>query len=168
MGGSVRRDGEAARIGTEGQRVPTSETLGSPSMTRNELMNEKKKVSILVGICSGQGLEERRNAVRDSWLRHPQKGVECLFFIGGEAAEEERGDTVGLDAPDTYNGLPAKVLAFFRYGLEHYDFDWIFKCDDDTYLDLSRLPELADSRYGLIGDVLLGERKAPSGGYYSL
>ena len=133
-------------------------------MTRNELMNEKKKVSILVGICSGQGLEERRNAVRDSWLRHPQEGVECLFFIGGEAAEEERGDTVGLDAPDTYNGLPAKVLAFFRYGLEHYDFDWIFKCDDDTYLDLSRLPELADSRYGLIGDALLGERKAPSGG----
>ncbi|OLA87900.1 hypothetical protein [Akkermansia sp. 54_46] len=54
-------------------------------------MNEKKKVSILVGICSGQGLEERRNAVRDSWLRHPQEGVECLFFIGGEAAEEETG-----------------------------------------------------------------------------
>ena len=59
-------------------------------MTRNELMNEKKKVSILVGICSGQGLEERRNAVRDSWLRHPQEGVECRFFIGGEAAEEEK------------------------------------------------------------------------------
>lgn len=50
-------------------------------------MNEKKKVSILVGICSARGLEERRNAVRDSWLRHPQEGVECLFFIGGEVAK---------------------------------------------------------------------------------
>ena len=127
-------------------------------------MNKKKKVSILVGICSAQKLTERRDAVRDSWLKRPQEGIACRFFIGGEVAQEERGDTVGLDAPDSYNDLPAKVLAFLRYGLEHYDFDWIFKCDDDTYVDLSRLPELVNARYGLIGDALLGERQAPSGG----
>lgn len=124
----------------------------------------RKRADILVGICSALKCRERRDAVRESWLRHPQEGVECLFFIGGKVPAQERGDTVGLDAPDTYNELPAKVLAFFRYALAHYDFRWLFKCDDDTYLDLARLPGLADESYGIVGDVSLEQRNAPSGG----
>lgn len=126
--------------------------------------HERKTVKILVGICSAQGCYERRKAVRETWLKHPQEGIKCLFFLGGEVPEQECCDTVGLDAPDTYQTLPAKVLAFFRYALENYDFDWLFKCDDDTYLDLSRLPELADDRYGIVGDMLLARRSTPSGG----
>lgn len=137
---------------------------GTPAERVAGDIQERKKVSILVGICSGQGYGERRDAVRDTWLKHPQDGIKCLFFLGGEVPERERGDTVGLGAPDSYNGLPAKVLAFFRYALENYDFDWLFKCHDDTYLDLSRLLELADSRYGLVGNVLLERRGAASGG----
>lgn len=125
---------------------------------------KKKKVCILAGICSAQGLELRRNAVRETWLKRRQAGIECLFFLGGEVAAHERHDTVGLDAPDTYHELPAKVLAFYRYGLEHYDFGWIYKCDDDTYVDLARLAGLVNAQYGMIGDLLLGERQAPSGG----
>lgn len=123
----------------------------------------KKKCSILVGICSAQGYVARRAAVRSTWLSHAHAGIECLFFVGGGIPFGEI-DTVGLDSPDSYGALPAKVLAFFRYALENYDFDWLFKCDDDTYLDLSRLSELADSRYGIVGDVLLAQRNAPSGG----
>ena len=119
---------------------------------------------ILVGICSSQGYSGRRDAVRQTWLSRPHPDVECLFFLGGEVPERERADTVGLDAPDTYNALPQKILAFLRYALDHHDFDWLFKCDDDTYLDLSRLPDLADDRYGITGDTLLATRRAPSGG----
>nr|WP_284709724.1 hypothetical protein [Akkermansia sp. B2-R-115] len=124
----------------------------------------RRDVFLVVGICSAQSCAGRRQAVRETWLRHPREGVECLFFLGGDVPAGEEGDTVGLDAPDSYNDLPAKVLAFFRYALEYYDFEWLFKCDDDTYLDLSRLPELADSRYGMIGDVSVEQRGAPSGG----
>lgn len=142
--------------------APSPEKEGA--LEREEEKSARKKASILVGICSGHGYYERRKAVRDTWLTHPQEGITCLFFLGGEVPERELSDTVGLDAPDDYLSLPAKVLAFFRYALENYDFDWLFKCDDDTYLDLSRLPELADARYGLVGDVLLGRRGSPSGG----
>lgn len=47
--------------------------------------------------------------------------------------------------------------------VEHYDFDWIYKCDD-TDVDLARLAGLVNAQYGMIGDLLLGERLAPSGG----
>lgn len=125
---------------------------------------ERRKVPILVGICSAQGYYERRKTVRDTWFKHPQEGVECLFFLGGDVPEREKKDTIGLDTNDSYHCLPEKVLAFFKYALEHYEFDWLFKCDEDTYLDLSRLPELVDTHYGIIGDISLEKRHSPSGG----
>lgn len=125
----------------------------------------KKKVNIIVGICSWMGALEKREAVRNTWLRHPAKGIECLFFIGGKRVPAgEKKDMVVLDVPDGYNELPAKVMAFFRYALDHYDFEWLFKCDDDTYLDLTRLASVADSDYDLIGDALVVIRQSPSGG----
>ena len=42
------------------------------------------------------------------------------------------------------------VMAFYQYALEHYDFDWLFKCDDDTWLALDRLESLCDGRYDLV------------------
>ena len=45
-----------------------------------------------------------------------------------------------------------------QYALEHYDFDWLFKCDDDTWLALDRLESLCDGRYDLVGDMSLADR----------
>lgn len=124
----------------------------------------KKKISLLVGICSAQGYENRRNTLRDTWLKRPQEGVECFFFLGGPVPEEEKEDCISLPAPDSYEELPLKILEFFKYALEHYDFDWLFKCDDDTYVALDRLRDLPDNRYSIIGDISLKNRLAPSGG----
>ena len=54
---------------------------------------------------------------------------------------------MALWVEDDYRHLPAKGLAFYQYALEHYDFDWLFKCDDDTWLALDRLESLCDGRY---------------------
>ena len=125
----------------------------------------KKKTNIVVGICSCHGTGDKRKAVRSTWLAHPAQNVECMFFVGGNRVPEgEEEDTVGLDAPDGYNELPAKVKSFFRYALENYEFEWLFKCDDDTYLELSRLTSLIDEDYDLIGDAMVALRNSPSGG----
>lgn len=124
----------------------------------------KRKTRILVGICSCQTARPRRDAVRETWLTAPAPGVTCRFFLGGDVPQDEQADTIGLDTPDTYHSLPAKVLAFFRYALDHYDFDWLFKCDDDTYLRQDRLDSLCREEYGLVGNCLLAQRSSPSGG----
>lgn len=43
----------------------------------------RKKVNVLVGICSCTGAANRRKACRETWLSHPQEGVECRFSWGG-------------------------------------------------------------------------------------
>ena len=95
----------------------------------------RKKVNILVGICSCTGAANRRKACRETWLSHPQEGVECRFFLGRRTPLPNEPDVVALWVEDDYRHLPAKGLAFYQYALEHYDFDWLFKCDDDTARD---------------------------------
>jgi hypothetical protein len=96
--------------------------------------------------------------------------IACFFFVG---VDPENGiskskvlsnDIVELAISDTYDDLPQKVLGFFRWALENSDFEWLFKCDDDTYLDLERLGELPITNVDLIGDESLEQRGAPSGG----
>lgn len=126
---------------------------------------KKKKIHILVGICSCVSAKEKRNAVRDTWLQHQEKGIKCQFFVGGTVPlADEKKDTVVLNVPDGYDELPEKVRAFMLYALANYDFDWLFKCDDDTYLRLDRLAELADPQYDLIGDAMVERRLSPGGG----
>ncbi len=128
----------------------------------------KQHCSILVGICSGRNYYERRQACRETWLSRPASDIACTFFIGvsdGEPEPDEWSeDMLVLPAPDDYNHLPAKVVAFFRHALEHYDFQWLFKCDDDTYIDLSRLPSLPQEGMDHMGNRMYEHRNEVSGG----
>ena len=122
---------------------------------------------ILVGICSSHAHPERRQACRDTWLKNSAEDVSSLFFVGlndGQSSPMKEQDTLELEAPDTYHELPEKVLNFFQWALDHSNFQWLFKCDDDTYLNLHRLKTLPDPSYDLIGDDSVRTRGAPSGG----
>jgi hypothetical protein len=124
----------------------------------------REKAHILVAICSHGGGRERREAVRRTWLSRPAKGVSHFFFVGRGADVTGENDVVVLDVDDGYGCLPLKVREAFSYALRHYDADWLFKCDDDTYVVLDRLSSIPSSRYDLIGDESVDTRGAPSGG----
>lgn len=120
---------------------------------------------ILVGVCSCRKNEERRRAIRETWASRAPAGIEVVFFVGeGPEPIEAVADVVVVAAPDDYGHLPAKVLAFFRHSLDACGFDWLFKCDDDTYVALGRLGQLATRGQDLIGNEFLTERGSPSGG----
>lgn len=119
---------------------------------------------ILVGICSCAAYRDKRDAGRESWLTRPAAGVETLFFIGGGTTTDDEPDMVVLDCDDSYDHLPEKVLAFFARALATSDFEWLFKCDDDTYVALERLDQLIRPGYEMVGNVFIDTRGAPSGG----
>lgn len=135
-----------------------------PAHVAPPAVGEKFRCYILVGICSCLTADARRAACRETWLSCPQPGIECRFFLGRREPIPAEPDVVPLWVPDDYEHLPAKGLAFYRWALLHSDFDWLFKCDDDTYLALDRLPSLCDAQFDLIGDMSVEHRGFPSGG----
>jgi hypothetical protein len=97
---------------------------------------------ILVGVCS--------HGKRETWMRFPAENVRVVFFSGKKDVDEE--DVVVLACPDDYASLPSKVQAFFRYAIEHEQFDYLFKCDDDTYVVQGRLALLVSTKAEVVGD----------------
>jgi hypothetical protein len=83
-------------------------------------------------------------------LRRLPQGADALFFVGqGPPPAEER--LIQLAVQDDYLSLPRKVQALCRFALEHYEFDYLFKCDDDTYVSIERLFDLLKERAQYIG-----------------
>jgi hypothetical protein len=116
---------------------------------------------ILVAICSCDKYFAKRQAVRQTWLTQKAEGIDARFFIGAVAAPLEE-DMISLPVDDGYNHLPLKMKALYAYALRHFDFQWLFKCDDDTYLKLERLRSLTE-----IGAEFIGTEFSHGVGYAS-
>ncbi len=119
---------------------------------------------ILIGITSCRKHKERRDACRATWLSRPVDGIRPVFFVGGGVPLPDEPDTITLDCPDTYEALPAKIRAFFEHALQHESFDWLFKCDDDTYVAQDRLHDLTVGSHELAGNAEFLDTKGYASG----
>ena len=123
---------------------------------------------ILIAVCSCRAYHAKRQVVRDTWMKSLPPGIRAVFFVGDGEGEVEDDVFVVEGAPDDYDHLPAKVRAFFGQALADPDigaFDWLFKCDDDTYIAADRLIGLTRLGYEHVGDAeFTPTRRAASGG----
>lgn len=119
---------------------------------------------ILIGVTSCRKHKERRDACRATWMASPIDGIRPVFFVGGGTPLPDEPDTIALACPDTYEALPAKIRAFFDHALEHESFDWLFKCDDDTYVAQNRLHELTVGSHELAGNAEFLDTKGYASG----
>lgn len=113
---------------------------------------EKKQCELVVLIQSCRKFVNRRNNCRQTWLTHVPEGVEYFFGVGDKSATEvtpikNEPHVLAFPCADDYSGLREKTLAMLQYAVDHYDFRYLFKCDDDTYVALDRLLKLANE-YG--------------------
>ncbi|MGA7392940.1 MAG: nucleotidyltransferase family protein [Terrimicrobiaceae bacterium] len=135
------------------------------------------RARILIGICSCVKNHGKRRAVRETWGRQiphwdslkkrtfgraPAGATGATFFVGNGGAVREEGLIV-VDEGDEYWDLMRKVHAFFKIALEDHDFDWLFKCDDDTYVAVERLRDLTEGAHEHAGNGV-NKRGAASGG----
>ncbi|MBI4335972.1 MAG: radical SAM protein [Candidatus Omnitrophica bacterium] len=108
---------------------------------------------LLIGVLSCDKYRRKADAIRQTWLRDCRGfGVKALFLIGRPGRRPEiSGDKLYLDCGDSYLDLPYKTAAFLKYAHKNLDFDYIFKCDDDTYVDIKTLLNLPYAMYEYFG-----------------
>ena len=127
------------------------------------LSGGKAKAHILVGVCSCAGAEARRAGIRGTWFKRLPREMMAVFLMGAGSARRE-ADVVRLPVQDEYSTLPQKVQAFCRHALEHYEFEYLFKCDDDTYVCAERLLVLAQTGAEYVGSAAWAAQGYASGG----
>lgn len=121
--------------------------------------------TILIGALSGWKYANRRQQCQTYWLpnvRHT--GMDAVFLMGDPRVADpiRNGDLLSLPCPDDYNSLPQRTLWFCRWAITQPNWDYLFKCDDDTYIDARRL-----ANYDLAGRDYIGAEWRPGVGYGS-
>ncbi|QNN24324.1 hypothetical protein HED60_19290 [Planctomycetales bacterium ZRK34] len=97
----------------------------------------------MIAVATCQKYRERVEGCRSSWLSLWGHCCDYLFFQGGET-ESLSGDILTLTVADTYAALPQKTYALLRYVADNDLCDYLFKCDDDSFV---HIPRLLDSGY---------------------
>lgn len=111
-------------------------------------------VKLLVLVTSSPSNSGLRGTIRQTWLSEAKnnKNVKYFFVIGDrnlnskqtyDLAEEksQNNDLMVLPVFDSYATLTNKILKSYEYSLKNYRFDYLLKCDDDTFVDLKRMLE---------------------------
>ena len=111
---------------------------------------------LLVLVISGVTGADRRKAVRNTWIketRRLQPKVDTRFVIGTDGLSNEDlislrveqgwfGDLVFLrDVHDNYHNLTRKVRNAYVWLVQHAEFSYVLKTDDDTFIAVKPLLE---------------------------
>lgn len=141
-----------------------------PGVVRSEEISAcRPRVRILVGVGSCAADSYRRQVCRDTWMSHLCVGIDCRFFLERRHPLVDEPDVVTLWERDDCGSLWDKRLAFYAWALDHYDFEWLCLCGDDTYLALMRLDSLCLPEFDVVeGESLQGCGEAGSGSYCCL
>ena len=107
---------------------------------------------VVIAILTCERNRARVEGVRASWLRHVPDSYRVLFVFGrpGQASALE-GDCVYLDCPEAYEHLPEKMHKLLAFAVANLEFDFLFKTDYDTFLDLERFIAFDKGQAGYIG-----------------
>lgn len=87
---------------------------------------------------------DKTQAVRETWASQlTQYGFRYLFLIGEPelAYSEVRGDTLYVPCRDDYESLLLKLAFGYKFIYQHFNCDYVYKIDDDTYPNLNMLVE---------------------------
>lgn len=108
-------------------------------------MKNKSKFRLVILILSSPDNLERRATIRKTWLAQKQADVKHLFVIGTlnilpeqrvtlQSEKHKFNDILLLSRlPDSYATLTKKVLYAFKEVYEYYEFNFLMKCDDDSF-----------------------------------
>ncbi len=117
------------------------------------------KLLLAVTACHLPGDRAKVQAQRDTWVKDVE-GMDVRFFLGKGGSEIVQ-DEVMLDCGDGYADLPEKVRLMCKWALDH-GYDYIFKCDSDTYVQPQRLLKALP-----VGHDYCGRLRGPSGTWKS-
>lgn len=95
----------------------------------------------LIGVFSSPKYTARYDACNATWLEDARNAGQRYIVVSAGKTQETLPWRLWVDAPDTYEHLPQQVSAWIKWCLGQNGWDYLFKCDDDTYVSIPRFAE---------------------------
>jgi Galactosyltransferase len=94
---------------------------------------------IIIGMVSCVAYADRRQACELFWAKNLREshGITVMHIVADIKQEEDfkliDQNILSVKCSDGYGYLPYKTAMFYKWVNENREFDYILKCDDDTY-----------------------------------
>jgi hypothetical protein len=114
-------------------------------------------MKILTTILTCSGTQKRANACLDTWVQDLKPPHDYVFY--GDKAQSQSMDKTWNCTPDAgecRGRLPEKTYKMLNKSLD-YEWDFLFKCDDDTFVNFDKLIEFLNT-YDHSQDLYIGHR----------
>jgi glycosyltransferase involved in cell wall biosynthesis len=103
---------------------------------------ERFDYKIAIGILTCNRNTSRISIIRETWVNELKKHHIPYYFIIGNPELNScklEGDTIFVPCPDDYESLPKKMFYFYNYIFENTNYDFVYKIDDDCFLNVDDL-----------------------------
>lgn len=114
-------------------------------------------MKILVAILTHEGTQSNADACSKTWIKDIQNPHE-YYFYGSKTQSKKMGRTWNCEPDDgeSRGRLPEKTYKMLVESLKH-EWDFLFKCDDDTFVAFDRLANLLKN-YNFNDDLYIGRK----------
>ena len=150
-------DSEAVTCGLPPSQPP--QAASDDKLKKKSLVDDTHYLLVVLVLSSVRG-RERRDTIRETWMegyRNLEHKVLVKFSIGTLGLSPSDSDTLNSEQhtyndllllpslQESYSNLTRKVLYSFITLDQRYDFSYLMKCDDDTFIVLKTvLRELSE------------------------
>jgi hypothetical protein len=126
---------------------------------------------IVIGVFTCEHYVDRREACEKTWIADfaSDPDVLIVFLRGDETLASPHsleGSTLWCRCPDDYLNLAFKTREFARWAAENIEFEYLFRCDDDTYVYRDLFVAYDQNGVDYIGTPVRREFASGGAGYF--
>jgi tetratricopeptide (TPR) repeat protein len=114
--------------------------------------------SLVICIITYEKYKNKQQTIRNTWLQEVIKRNIPYFFVIGKPDTESYvdGDILYVKAGDYYENLPQKTYELAKYIYTYTKYQYLFKVDDDCYININNLLRCNFSSKHYMGVIIIG------------
>ena len=131
-------------------------TIESSNNTNLIIKYSGDKLSeLVICIITCKKYLKKQMAIRETWLREvKQRNIKYFFVIGHNEKSKINDDILYVNSGDYYEDLPMKMYSLIKYIYNETDYKFIWKVDDDCYLNIKNIKNINFEKHNYYGRLI--------------